>query len=69
VRAALANRLAASPHPFLELGQRVRIRGGCLDGVEGFLAGTKNDTRLVISIGLIHQSMAVEVKGYDVVPV
>lgn len=68
VRSTLASGLAASPYPFLKLGQRVRIRGGCLDGVEGFLTGIKDDSRLVISVDIIQQSMAVEIRGYEIVP-
>ena len=68
IRKAITSRAAASPYPFLKIGQRVRIRGGCLDGVEGVLAGAKGDRRLVISVDLIQQSMAIVVEGYEVVP-
>jgi hypothetical protein len=61
----LANDLALSPFPFLKLGQRVRVRGGCLDGVEGTLVGKDRDSRLVLSIDLIQQSLCVTVEGYD----
>jgi transcription antitermination factor NusG len=53
----------------LNLGQRVRIRGGSLDGLEGILQEVKGDQSLVISIELIHRSLAVTVSGYDVQPV
>jgi len=56
-------------HPFLNLNQRVRIRGGCLDGVEGVLVGMNTDLSLVVSVDLIKRSMAIRVAGYDVVPV
>ena len=39
VRAVLEHKVSCSPHPFLRLGQRVRIRGGSMDGVEGILVG------------------------------
>lgn len=68
IRRMMTSKIAASPYPFLKIGQRVRIRGGCLDGVEGLLAGAKGDRRLVISIDLIQQSMSVVVEGYEVVP-
>jgi transcription antitermination factor NusG len=58
-----------SPFRFVEVGQRVRIRGGALDGVEGVLVERKNDRRLVVSIDLIRQAMAVVIDGYDVEPV
>jgi len=53
-------------HPFLEVGQRVRIRGGALDGVEGILLACKAESSLVISIELIQRSLAVPIQGYDV---
>jgi transcription antitermination factor NusG len=58
-----------SPFEYLRVGQRVRIRGGALDGVEGVLVGRKSDRRLVVSIDLIQQAVAVVIDGYDVEPV
>jgi hypothetical protein len=50
--------------PFLTAGQRVRIRGGCLDGLEGILK--ENDaSHLVISIESIQRSVAVQIEGYE----
>jgi transcription antitermination factor NusG len=69
VRAVLDQKLGCSPHPFLELGQRVRIRGGCLDGVEGILVGRGSASKLVISIQLIQRSLAVSVCNFDVEPI
>lgn len=53
-------------HPFLEVGQRVRLRGGPLDGVEGTLVALKGARSLVVSIELIQRSLAVRIEGYDV---
>jgi transcription antitermination factor NusG len=51
-------------HPFVSDGQRVRIRGGCLDGVEGVLA--RNDKgKLLISVEAIQRSIAIEIRGYE----
>ena len=69
VRAVLDQKLGCSPYPFLQLGQRVRIRGGSLDGVEGILVGRDSDSKLVISIELIQRSLAVSVYNFDVEPV
>lgn len=55
-------------HPFLNIGQRVRIRGGSLDGLEGILSAKNRDLSLVISIKLIQRSLAVELSGYQVEP-
>ena len=69
VRTVLGQKLGCSPHPFLRLGQRVRIRGGALDGVEGVLVGRDSDSKLVITIELIQRSLAVSVYNIDVEPV
>ena len=37
VRAIVASGLATRPWPFVKVGDRVRLRGGSLDGVEGIL--------------------------------
>jgi len=65
----LLSHVSASPHPFLKLGQRVRIRGGCLDGMEGILTSRQRDKFLVISVDTIQRSLSVSIEGYDIVPV
>jgi transcription antitermination factor NusG len=69
VRAVLEQRTSCSPYPFLQLGQRVRIRGGSLDGVEGTLIGRDSDRKLVISITLIQRSLAVTLYNFDIEPI
>ena len=69
VRSLLSNRSDCAPYPFLNVGERVRVFGGALDGVEGTLVGKGPDSKLVISIELIQRSMAVSVYGLDVRPV
>lgn len=52
-------------YPFLQINQRVRIRGGCLDGVEGVLVAKNPDQSLIVSIDLIQRSVSVRVTGYE----
>jgi transcription antitermination factor NusG len=59
---------ACRSHPFLKVGQRVRVRGGALDGIEGVFLSENGDHSLVISIDAIQRSIAVRVDGYDVEP-
>jgi transcription antitermination factor NusG len=49
------------PHPFLNSGDRVRIKSGALSGVEGFLTRFKNQYRVVLSVELLQKAVAVEV--------
>jgi transcription termination/antitermination protein NusG len=61
--------LPATPHPFLREGQRVRITGGVLANVEGIFLRSKPDKGLlVVSIGLLQRSVAVEVDCTLVAP-
>jgi transcription antitermination factor NusG len=65
LRLLLAQAVPFSLYPFLRAGQRVRIRGGCLHGVEGLLTRRDKD-KLVISIEAIQRSLAIEIQGYEV---
>jgi len=64
LRTLLTNRTPCSLHAFLKAGQRVRIRGGCLDGVEGVLE-QRGEKFLVVSIDSIERSVAIKIEGYD----
>ena len=66
VRLLLANEIACRAYPFFKAGQRVRIRSGCLDGLEGILVSENKDHSLVISIESIQRSLAIRIEGYDV---
>ena len=66
VRALVSGELTWSAHPFLKIGQRVRIRNGSLQGVEGILQSRSGESTLVISIDAIQRSMAIRIDGYDV---
>jgi transcription antitermination factor NusG len=66
VRTIISDQLPWSFHPFLKIGQRVRVRGGSLDGVEGVLVSRNGDRTLIISVDAIQRSLAVRIEGYDV---
>ncbi len=69
VRTLLSEHLPCCSYPFLKIGQRVRIRSGALDGLEGILLSQNGDRTLIISVDAIQRSLAVRVEGYDVEPV
>jgi transcription antitermination factor NusG len=60
----LAQKVPCSLYPFLRVGQRVRIRGGCLDGLEGIL-DQHQEKNLVIAIECIERSVAIKIEGYE----
>jgi transcription antitermination factor NusG len=57
------------PHPFLRVGQRVRVKHGPFQGWEGILAYKKNVARLVVSLEQIMQSVSLELDGADLEPI
>ena len=59
VRTVSQQRINCGPYPFLQVGQRVRIRSGALAGIEGVLVSHDSASKLVISIQLIQRSLAV----------
>ncbi len=69
IRVLLRNRLQPRPYPFLKVGQRVVVRGGSLDGLEGIFAGHNGSKYLVVSVGAIQRSVVISAEGYDVRPV
>jgi len=56
------------PHPFLKCGDRVRVKRGALEGVEGILVRKKNLCRLILSVHMLAQSISVEIDALDVEP-
>ena len=56
------------PHPYLVVGERVRINAGPLAGMEGVLIRKKNSFRVVLTISMIMQSIAVELDIDDLEP-
>lgn len=54
------------PHPYLTVGQRGRILGGPLAGLEGIVVRTKSTCRVVLNVETIRKSVAVEVEHTSV---
>jgi len=68
VRTLINERMAWSAYPFLKIGQKVRIRGGAMNGVEGILVARNGDRTLVVSVDVIQRSIAISIEGYQVEP-
>ncbi len=68
MRAGLSQSLSVEPHPFLTVGRHVRITGGPFAGLQGVLRRKKSGTRVIVSLGLIQRSVAVDVDIADVRP-
>jgi transcription antitermination factor NusG len=61
IRRMVGSPLKAEPHPFLKCGDRVRLRAGALQGLEGILLRKRNVWKLLVSVEMLQRSVAVEV--------
>ena len=68
IRRAVEAPNRVEPHPLLKMGDRVRVRRGSLEGLEGILFRKRNSCRLILNVAMLAQSAAVEVDAFDVEP-
>ena len=61
IQLAVSSGLPSQPWPYLEVGERVRVNYGNLDGLEGILVNFKGNHRVVLSVTLLQRSVAMEV--------
>jgi transcription antitermination factor NusG len=61
IRQMVESSFRIEPYPYLRSGDRVRIRSGMLQGLEGILVRKKNQFRLIISLEMLGRSAAVEI--------
>jgi transcription antitermination factor NusG len=66
IKTLVEQKIACREHPFLKVGQRVRVHGGAMDGIEGVLQACNGDRTLVVSVDAIQRSLAIRIEGYDV---
>jgi transcription termination/antitermination protein NusG len=60
------NKAALDPYPYLEEGQRARIKSGPFAGVEGILIQKSERHTLVLSVDILRQSAAVTIDASEV---
>ena len=66
IRTLLGTKVPVTMYPFLKVGQRIRVRSGCLNGMEGILVSRPKESTLVISIDAIQRAIAINVDGYQI---
>ena len=69
IQAAVRSALPSQPWPFLQIGQRVRIKYGPLCDLEGILLDFRGQSRLVLSVTLLQRSVAVNMDAAWVTPI
>jgi transcription antitermination factor NusG len=65
-RRIIESRFHVETHPYLQCGDRVRVKTGPLIGLEGILTRKKEIARLVVTMEMLGQSAAVEIDELNV---
>jgi transcription antitermination factor NusG len=68
MRSGLAQR-NPEPHPYVVVGDRVRLKAGALAGMQGILVQKRNGLRMAVSLEQIMRSVSVEVSLHELEPV
>ncbi len=68
IQAAIGSGVHMEPWPYVEIGERVRIKDDVLDGMEGILTNFKGNHRVVISVTLLRRSVALEIDRSRITP-
>jgi transcription antitermination factor NusG len=68
IRRLAGSQLQAEPWPYLEIGQKVYVEKGPLQGAVGILLALKTRYRLILSVTLLKRAVAVEIDRSSVRP-
>jgi transcription antitermination factor NusG len=68
LQAAIRSGIEMEPWPYVEIGERVRIKDDVLNGMEGILTNFKGSQRVVISVTLLQRSVALEIDRARIIP-
>jgi transcription antitermination factor NusG len=68
IQAAIVSSIHIEPWPYVQIGERVRIKDDVLDGMEGILASFKGSHRVIISVSLLRRSVALEIDRSRITP-
>jgi transcription antitermination factor NusG len=68
IQAAIGSGIHMEPWPYVEIGERVRIKHDVLDGMEGILTSFRGSDRVIISVTLLRRSVALEIDRSRITP-
>ncbi len=66
IETVLRQRIPFTSIPYVDIGKKVRVRGGSLDGIEGIVLAINGDQSLVVSVEGVYKSLALRLSGYRV---
>ena len=61
IQTIVASGFQAEPWPYLQVGQKIRIEGDSLSGLQGILIQFKGNNRIIVSVSLLRRSVALEI--------
>lgn len=61
IREGLLHGYLLRPHPRLEIGTKVRVRGGIFDGVHGVVTEFRHQCKVILSLSIVQQCFSLEV--------
>lgn len=66
LKLAVESKIDIDPYPYLQEGQRVRIRRGPLAGVEGILIEKAGVHKIILSVDILCQSTSISIQASEV---
>jgi transcription antitermination factor NusG len=69
IRFCLSRGGKLAPHRFIAVGDRVRVKEGIFQGLEGFVSRHHSGCNLVVTVALIQQSAALEIEEHLLEPI
>jgi transcription antitermination factor NusG len=64
IQLAVQSKLAAEPYAYLEDGNRIRLAGGPLAGMDGFLIESDTRQQVVIGVSALRRSVAIGIEPH-----
>ncbi|MFA5072422.1 MAG: UpxY family transcription antiterminator [Nitrospirota bacterium] len=66
LKKVIESKVALDPYPYLQEGQRVKIKKGPLAGIEGMLIEKAGQHKLILSVDILCQSTSVTIQASEV---
>ncbi len=66
IRQGLASGLLLRPHPYVTVGEKVRVRNGIFEGVEGMVTELRQQCKIVIALAAARQCFSLEMAIGDI---
>jgi transcription antitermination factor NusG len=66
IREGLSSGLLLRPHQYVSLGQRVRVRSGIFEGVDGVVTQFRQQCKVIISLTAVRQCFSLELELGDI---